>query len=211
MRKPYLFLLLVIALAWIGEAACKKSDSSVGQAAFAAPDYPLAVGNSWKYKVTDFYSKVTDTLDLSITDMQALPDGTKIYRCDISQNGILADSGAFTAGNNTLAYSGLNPNAYSYFGNFKLKFPFTPGDRWIGFYPNDTVHVVSEANPVTILGQAYPHAFSLKRGFALVGDYSLVQFMLLSPGVGVINQNINIFNGGPSQNQGFDLISYRIQ
>ena len=91
-------------------------------------------------------------------------------------------------------------------------FPFHSGSQWEGLYPpNDTVKVVSEIDSTKILGQEYRHVFSLKRAFALQGNYSMVQFMFVVPNIGVVNQSVDIFNGGPTQNQSFELISYKLE
>jgi hypothetical protein len=73
------------------------------------------------------------------------------------------------------------------------------------------VRVISEIDSTKVLGQEYQHVFSLKRAFALQGGYSLVQFMLVAPEIGVVNQSVDIFNGGPAQNQSFELISYTLE
>jgi len=211
MRISLTCLLLFAACPFFILPGCKKSDqSSFGKASFPAADFSLAVGDQWVYRVTDYYTNATDTLILSVTRLQAFPDGSKKYRCDIIQKAAVVDSGAYSISNNILTYQGLNPNQYSYFGNFKLQFSFGSGSQWIGFYPADTVKVISELGSTKILGKAYLHVFSLKRGFALLGNYSMVQFILIAPGVGIINQSINLFDGGPGQNQSFELISYTL-
>ena len=207
-----LYLALITGWLLLLTAACKKSNpTTAGQANLTAAEFPLAVGDQWVYQVMDFYSNTTDTLTLSVIGMQTLPDGGKNYRCHIIENGALVDSGAYIADNDTVSYQGLNPNQYSYFGDFKFQLPFHSGSQWIGFYPNDTVRVISEIDSTTILGQEYQHVFSLKRAFALQGEYSLVQFMLVAPNIGVVNQSVDISDGGPGQNQSFELISYTLE
>ena len=192
-------------------AACHKSDSGpAGQANLTAGEFPLAVGDKWVYQVMDFLQNTTDTITLSITGVQTLPDGGKNYHCDIVQNGALVDSGAYIVDNDTVSYHGLNPNFYSYFGDFKLQFPFHSGSKWMGLYTLDTMRVISEMDSTKVLGKEYRHVFSLKRAFALQGNYSMVQFMLVAPNIGVINQSLDIFDGAPAQNQSFELISYTI-
>jgi hypothetical protein len=193
-------------------AACKKSsNSNAGQANLTAPEFPLAVGDQWVYQVMDFLQNNTDTLTLSITGTQALPGGEKKYFCSITEDGVLVDSGAYTVDNDTVSYRGLNPNSYSYFGDFKFQFPFHSGSQWKGLYLGDTVRVISEIDSTDILGQQYRHVFSLKRAFALQGNYSMVQFMFVVPNIGVVNQSVDIFSGGPLQNQSFELISYKLE
>ena len=207
-----LYLAFIAGCLLLLAAACKKSNSkTASQANLTAAEFPLAVGDQWVYQVMDFYQNTTDTLILSVIGMQTLPDGGRNYRCNIHENGALVDSGAYIVDKDTVSYQGLNPNFYSYFGDFKFQFPFHSGSQWVGAYPEDTVRVISEIDSTKILGQEYRHVFSLKRAFGLQGNYSLVQFMLVAPNIGVVNQSVDIFDGGPSQNQSFELISYSLQ
>lgn len=207
-----LYLVNIAGCLLLLTAACKKSNpTTAGQANLTAAEFPLAVGDQWVYQVMDFYENTTDTLTLSVTGMQTLSDGGKNYRCNILENGALVDSGAYVVDKDTVSYQGLNPNSYSYFGDFKFQFPFHSGSQWVGLYPEDTVRVISEIDSTKILGREYQHVFSLKRAFALQGNYSMVQFMVVAPNIGVVNQTVDIFDGGPSQNQSFALISYTLE
>lgn len=207
----YLYILNFTASLILFATGCKKGDQGLGQVSLTPAEFPLAVGNQWVYQVTDFYANTSDTLTLFVAGLQTSPNGKKTYHCDIFQHTAVVDSGSYSVSGDTISYQGLNPNGYSYFGNFKLQFPFSSGSNWIGFYAVDTVKAISRIDSTTLLGHKYQRVYSLKRGFYLQGGYSLIQFMLIASNVGIINQSIDIFNGASVQNQSFSLISYTLK
>lgn len=208
--KKVIFILSILAIVFI---SCKKDDCSDGtpeaEVGFEVADFPLAVGNWWAYKVTDFYGGNIDTCILEVVNKQMMND-TITYKCKYRFNEIVIDSLEFVAIGNELIYEGLNPN-YSYFGNFKFQFPFVEDDQWSGFYVPDTVSVTSIIDSFVIGGNEYSPIYNLNRAFYLGGGYSLVQFLIVSPGVGVVHQSIDLFDGANAQKQQFDLLDYHIE
>jgi hypothetical protein len=172
---------------------------------FQSIDFPIKVGNWWKYKVTDFYGGTIDTLIVEVVDKIT----NETYRCELRYNNSVVDSAIITVSETTLSYEGLNQD-YSYFGNFKLTFPFNDNDSWIGFYNPDTVVVTSVIDDFTINGMAFSPVYNLKRSFFLGGGYSLTQFMMITPEIGIINQSIDLFDGANAQKQNFDIIEYNL-
>jgi len=210
MRISYLHLLIATWTVLV-IAACKKNDQSLGDVSLKSTEFPLAVGDKWVYQVNDYNSNTSDTITLAITGSQSLPGNTTSYRCDITIHGAVVDSGTWLADGKIFTYQGLNPNSYSYFGNIKLQFPCTTGGNWPGIYPTDTVRLISRIDSTAILGREYHPVFSLRRSFQLQGNYSQVQNVLIAPNIGIINQSLDIFSGGPLQNQGFSLISWSLK
>jgi hypothetical protein len=122
---------------------------------FQSIDFPIKVGNWWKYKVTDFYGGTIDTLIVEVVDKIT----NETYRCELRYNNSVVDSAIITVSETTLSYEGLNQD-YSYFGNFKLTFPFNDNDSWIGFYNPDTVVVTSVIDDFTINGMAFSPVYN---------------------------------------------------
>jgi len=187
--------------------SCKKQKNTIinPSDAFKLSDFPLKINNQWRYQVTDFNLHTTDTLLLKIISESVLSDSSEKYYCQIYEKNNLIDSGIFKVMNNTLTYNGLNAN-YSYFGNFIISFPIAPKSYWIGFYPQDTVRLITVDSTVNINSIVYRNVFYIKRSFYLLGGYSLVQSVQICKNIGVINQILYLFDDAPVQNQSFQLI-----
>ena len=172
-------------------------------------EFPLMVGNWWKYKVTDFYAGTTDTLTVKVIGVEDSSVNTKRFSCLLFMKGLVVDSSEIVISENEISYKGLNPY-YSYFGNYKLVFPIALNDEWVGFNNPDTIRVVGVSENVEIEGTLYAQIYSLKRSFFLVGGYNLNQLLLISPKVGIVNQSIDLFTGASAQKQTFSLIEYSL-
>lgn len=199
-------LFLMTCLLFVVLLSCDKDPIiNNGSNGFQSTDFPIKVGNWWKYKVTDFYGGTIDTLVIEV--MNKIDNEN--YHCELIYNNSVVDSALINITETTFTYEGLNQD-YSFFGNFKLSFPFNEDDNWVGFYNPDTVVVTSEINEFTINGETFSPVYNLKRSFFLGGGYSLTQFMMVAPKVGVINQSIDLFDGANAQKQNFDIIEYNL-
>jgi hypothetical protein len=199
--KKVAILLIVISIC-IG---CGKNNENSSNS-FKQEEFPLAVGSWWKYKSTDFISRNIDTLTLKIKSIQL--NGT--INCEIYNNkNVLVDTGIFIKEGSKIQYKGKNA-VYSYFGNFVLKFPFAPEENWIGFYNEDTVRAVGYVENLTINTVKYDKLYTLKRSFYLIGGYSWVQDIIVSPNIGVVQQNYKEFDFGLIRQKNFSLIEYYI-
>jgi hypothetical protein len=184
--------------------SCNKESIDV-ENGFQSTDFPIQVGNWWKYKVVDSYAGTTDTFIVQVVAEL----NKESYRCELRYGSSVVDSAIIAMTETTLSYEGLNQN-YSYFGNFKLTFPFNEDDHWIGFYNPDTVVVTSMINDFVVNGVSYSPIYNLKRSFFLAGGYSLTQFMMITPEIGIINQSIDLFDGANAQKQNFSLIEFNL-
>jgi hypothetical protein len=204
MKNVYFTILIGVVLLL---SCCKKNNNN--QNTFTNSSYPLAVGNWWQYQVVDFLGGTTDTVMLSAVSV--VSDGsTKDYKCNLIKNGMIIDSGHFIVSDTALAYHGSHPS-YSIFGYFNFKFPFTSGQKWSGTMPADTFIVAGVDKSLKILGNTYSPDYSLTRR-VFVPEYSLIQIMDLTPGVGLIDQSIDIQSDTAAwEQEGIQLISYHLQ
>lgn len=207
MKTVYYLLFGVFIL--IALIACKKNYGVISSAnVYKISDYPLKLNNQWRYKVTDFYSGTTDTLTLQIISVKS-SDSELDWFCTLSEKGRIVDSGKYVQTQTQVSYIGLNKN-YSYFGDFIFSFPIAANSLWIGFYPVDTVKLISIDSNLIVNGIKYDDIFYVKRAFYLIGNYSLVQKLQIAPKIGIVEQTISAFNGALPQNQNFSLIDYKL-
>lgn len=200
--------------------ACEKDDELIDKpvksvnsdtivaAVFDQNDFPIKVGNWWRYRVVDSNFGTLDTLIISVD--RVLDANESQFFCKLKMGGEFVDSSVVTINADSLVYDGLL-SFYSYFGEFKLKFPFQVDDVWRGFSVQDTVRAISQVDDFTYAGVTYPSIFTLKRSFFIDNTYSLTHFMILAPGIGVINQSIDLFDSGNVQGQNFGLIDYHLE
>lgn len=200
--------------------ACNKDDDFISQPVkpissdtivtpvFDQNDFPMDVGNWWRYRVVDSNFGTIDTLLISVD--RVLDINESKFLCNLTLYGEIVDSSVVTINADSLVYDGLL-SFYSYFGEFKLKFPFQVDDTWRGFFIQDTVRAISHVEDLTYGGVLYPSIFSLKRAFFIDNNYSLVQFMLIAPNIGVVNQSVDLFDNGNVQSQNFGLIDYHLE
>ena len=202
--KAILFILSILIFLF----SCHK-DLAAPTNSFKQEEFPMTVGSWWKYKSTDFISKNIDTLTLKIKSIQ-LNGTTNTINCEIYNNkNVLVDTGIYIKEGSKVQYKGKNA-VYSYFGNFALKFPFAPEENWIGFYNEDTVSAVGYIENLTINSVKYNKIYTLKRSFYLIGGYSWVQDIIVSPNIGIVQQNYKEFDFGLIRQKDFSLIEYYI-
>jgi hypothetical protein len=201
------YLLIIITSLTI-VSCCKKSNpNDIATNQYTKSDFPIKVGNWWRYKQGDFLANTTDTFILKVVSMRNLN-----YFCNVEQNNKIIDSALITLNDNEITYRGLNTN-YSYFGDFQIFFPLSVGDKkeisLIGVGLGDSMSVISLTQNVKFLGNPYDIYF-LKRKVAGPG-YSLLQTLSISKGIGIVENSINYFNGAPVMNQTLQLIDYKIK
>lgn len=203
--KTYIITILFVLII----AACCKDKVAAPDAVsgFQKDDFPISVGNWWRYQVIDAMQQTTDTLTLKVVDFD-LSQST--FTCQIIQHNQIVDTGYFIISSNRIEYKGINQN-YSYFGNFTLTVPFQVGSSWIGDNPKDTVSVLSKVESFEINGNVYTPIYNLKRIYNLLGGYRLIQDFIVLPKVGIVYQSLDIADGFPLQKQGFQLIDFEVQ
>lgn len=200
--KPVLWMSAALLFCF----ACKKSDE--GNLLFNKDQFPLKVGNWWRYDVHDFYAQSTDTL--LITVISKTDNGSDAeYKCSLTKHGIQVDSGYFKTTNSSIEYRGLYP-LYSHFGDFLLRTPFNIGDKWSGLYLKDTLSATARVPSFKVLDKTYEPVYTLERIVTLPG-YSMTQDLFVTPNVGIIYQSLDIHDGSATgQKQTFQLIDYKV-
>jgi hypothetical protein len=193
----------------LGNDGDGNHSDTVNALTFNEADFPVKVGNWWKYLRVDFNFNTVDTLLVSVDSLNNNTT-SKEYFCKLYRNEQLVDSSKIIVGKDSLVYRGLNLG-YSYFSEFKMKFPFQEGSTWQGFYPTDTVMAISSVEDFNLSGQNYDVIFNIKRSFNAGNNYSLTQFIILSPGVGVVRLSVDLYQNGVNQKQNFSLIDYHLQ
>lgn len=192
---------LIILLIGIG---C--SHENIPPTSFDATGYPLNLGNWWRYKVTDSIRNTTDTLLLKLTHKMSQNDSI-IYRCDLEKRGSIVDSAQIIFSKSALSYTYLGNN-YSLFGEFKLKLPFYTGETWKG-NGIDAIDVLSFASNYDVLGKKYDVYF-IKRSASSFGYY-VTQNLQVASGIGIVSQNLLLFDGFNFVKQRFELIDYQLK
>lgn len=190
----------------------KSFDPTIDESTFDVHDFPLQENNEWTYLLKDFYTNETDTLIIRIID-KTFKNDTTAFLCHLYLNNLnnLVDSAVYELNSNSLSYSTQRSDGYSYFGNFILNFPFSESSYWVGAHTPDTVKVIKEEESSRILGKDYKNVFYIKRAYYLGGGYSIVQTLQVSPGFGIVKQNIDLFDGFNAQKQSFELIATNFQ
>ncbi len=190
-------------------SSCSK-DNTTADNSFNKENYPIKVGNWWKYRMDDVYYG-TDTLTLKVLSSYNKSD-TIFYLCDIfNSKGILIDTGKYTLTNNYIEYRGRN-SSNSYLNNFNFKFPFKPKDFWFGPYRYaDTIKVIGYADSAKFFYRTYRPIYTAKRIYEEIGSY-LIQDFILSPNVGLVNMSYVLgFAGGIDKQRSFALLEYNVK
>jgi hypothetical protein len=202
MRKSNFLIIIFLCSAFY---SCKKKAQN--SQVFTSSSYPLAVGDWWQYLKSDG-GNTSDTITLSIVS-ESVNGTIKDYKCNITQGGIVIDTGHFTQSDTSLAYSG-NPY-YSVFGFFNLQIPFKEGQEWPGVYPNDTIKVAGVADSFEAYHITYKPVYALRRVFN-DPHYSMVQLIFLTPNIGLTNQSIEIQSDTAVQtSEVLFLLNYKLQ
>lgn len=173
---------------------------------FSSDDFPVKVGNWWRYKRVDMLSNYVDTITLNVIDV-TISGSKKEYKCYVEKSGLVLDSAILTLDENSVKYASFNTN-YSYFGDFNLVTPFSPKSNWTNLTDADTTKVISFSKGVMILGNPYDIYFT-KRISSEPG-YSLNQTISVAKNIGIVENNINLFVGAPLQRQNLQLIDYEL-
>lgn len=187
--------------------SCKKHNPVVNPDpvnAYQKSDFPLAVGNWWRYRKIDVLASYIDTLVLTVISSSTVGK-SNIYLCYIQENGMNVDTANFVTNDTVISYKAKSD--YSYFGDFTLVMPFTVNTIWGSAL--DSSKVISYTDSVHVLNNYY-NTFFIKR-VASSFEYSEVQTITIAKGIGIVMQNLNIYIGGPYQNQNLKLIDYHLQ
>ncbi|MCW3128217.1 MAG: hypothetical protein JWO03_3875 [Bacteroidetes bacterium] len=202
MIRIAILLLFILSL-----ASCHKSTTPTDT--FSRNDFPMAVGDWWRYQVIDVNAP-TDTLLMTVIASSG-NGSTKDYTYTIYKNAYhrTVDTGHFIISDTGLSYNTTNPY-YSYFGSFNLKLPFQKEQQWVGSLPHDTITAVGRAAVVKIMGKDYGPVYTLNRK-AISSHYRNLSGIFVAPHIGIIYQDVSIeIDTAVPQKQTFLLIDYNL-
>lgn len=191
--------------------SCKKEykikKSNVKQ--YKMENFPVAVGNWWKYRHTSLQNVNADTIELRIESSEQINDTSK-FNCIFRSNNIIIDTGAFYKYGNRISYYGADALT-SIFSNFTLQFPILSNSTWVGSFPGDTCVVTGKVDSTKILGAPFYDVYTLGRDYNLLGGVFYNQSVFLSANVGLIHQSFYLNNAGFIDRGTFHLIDYEIK
>ena len=99
------------------------------QPVFKISSFPLNVGNWWRYRVQDFFSKSMDTILVKVVSLKT--EGTnKLFICHVELYNEIIDSALITLSDSVISYKTFNIVGYSYLAEFYLKYPMAYGYAW---------------------------------------------------------------------------------
>jgi len=211
MRNYTFFLVLLFLVSCndnnINNGTDNKKDENI-QPIFKISSFPLNVGNWWRYRVQDFFSKSIDTILVKVVSLKN--DGAhKFYFCHIELNNEIVDSAQITLSDSVISYKTFNIIGYSYFAEFYLKYPFSYGYAWHGVNQNDSLSVAPYNQDISILGKHYK-TYYINRYFREY-HYNHVQSIQISENIGIVRQNTSIYSYSYNQLQEFLLIDYHLE
>jgi hypothetical protein len=163
---------------------------------FEIDEFPLAVGNKYRYSVIETGTRYVDTLTMEIIDSKEGEFYVNLQRWKIF--GGKQDSALFKLSSNEISYKGLNTQTnYSFFSDFKLKFPMKVGSKWVQSFPGDTIRVISIADSIVYFDRKYFDVFFLKRIYVdnALG-IRLIQTLEIKPGIGILKQSFYLIEEG---------------
>ena len=202
--KIYLTIATIILI--IG---CGKQTENPAQ--FMTHDFPLKVGNKWVYQVSYNSISYLDTETVSIVNMQTLPNDSVVYTINVSiKNSSNISTQYISVKGDKIVYNSIYEDSPP-FGFMLLKLPCKQGDYWTGGSPHDTTRVVSLTTTQLVNGQNYSNVYFLRRT-AFSNGFNDLETYQLSPNVGLLQYNVNIFDSGSGifRNTSSTLINYQI-
>lgn len=207
----YLFFLLGL-LFLLSVISCHKNTPQVTP--FTTSDFPIKVGNKWVYQVNYYLDNYIDTQTVTIINKQPLSNDSVLYTTQVSFNHI---SGTWTQYlltiGDTIVYNPVNEGATP-FNYTLLKCPISPGNKWKDIGPRDTLQG-TELLPSYQLStrESFKNVYYLKKSVRYLAGYSNVETILLSPGIGIVQYNMDIIDSanGVQSNTNSTLISYQLQ
>jgi hypothetical protein len=167
----------LIPLALIILLSCHKEKTNTGTAC-----YPLAVGDSWTYQVTNFPATQTDTAVFQIVSVSSVNSNT-IYTTQTSIHGVVVDSGTITQSSAGYTYYGDNGiqtfAGSGLFDGWVLNCPLQPGASW------GSERVISSGQSLSISGSSYSNVFIITQNEVTPGG-PVIDTLYVAPGIGIL-------------------------
>lgn len=198
-----LYILLVISVLGL---SCKHNVTE------PVPDKPIAdfpntVGNFWVYSVLYGSSVQPETVTVRIVgDTTILGNmSVKIWQ---TTNGLYIDTTFVRGSSDTIDF------IPKYFvdlneGWTRYVFPLEVGKTWRGNYAFDDTSTVVEIDTVSGNAGTFPNAFLVKES-AWSYNFRLWVSTWMVPKVGIVRQNIVVYNFGPLTKTSWELLRYDV-
>ncbi|MBX7241227.1 MAG: hypothetical protein K1X92_05705 [Bacteroidia bacterium] len=205
MKKRMSVFMLMVAL--VTGACCNRHIEP--EPIFTAEDFPLKVGNWWRYRVTDSLNNTVDTLFMRIDSMKIMND-EKHYFINTIQ-GSQIGGGTFIVFSDTLII--YEPSQNYNFPIFTLRFPFGVDSFYINriYGKRDTLNILSYEKEYQLFGKKYP-AFHITSSMWLINIAGrATNDMRISPKIGIISNDNYFDHQAGTQDIKLELIEYHIE
>jgi|GEM_PF-4729921 len=151
-------------------------------------DFPLQVGDSWTYNVTDSIKNFNDTVTVKIKNVNYLPNGIIrylwLYRFTNKIDSLYLERKI-----DTLIFVPISSDGF-YNGISKLVLPLKVGNRWGGI--GDEAGSIDSIDTITAPGGIFNNVFQAMQAGICCNDYSLIQYWI-QPEVGIVEEINSIF------------------
>lgn len=185
-------------------SACDEDEPTQPSNQFELKDFPLKIGNWWKYQVIDSLNNTQDTLLIKVSG-DGYNNGFHNNVLKVFLKDSLIGSSKIVSSENTITFFKNDTSKiwnYFSFKDFFFKLPLSVGNKW------DTYIVESYNENVDILNHKY-------NGFKIVNTMDNmpgadVNIYYISPNIGIVS--ISEYSGGfgPRIKMFLKLIDYKI-
>jgi hypothetical protein len=189
--------------------SCVKEKNVTRAVGINIDQFPLAVGNQWRYHHFWWLAPILeDTVILTIDSMAHIGVGDKYYGFI---KGTSSYSGAviFTKYGNQISIDGTIPSVNP-MGNMTMTFPIKDGDKWTGTSPQDSFKIHTIAKSFVNVWDTFSNIYYVSRHYLcdtalITGNY------MISPNIGFVHLTINEQYLNALQNyQNYDLMDYKL-
>ena len=151
---------------------------------FTAEDFPLKVGNWWRYRLTDDENNTVDTLLMRVDSVE-YTDGESRFYCSFIKNNI-NERGQIRKRDSVIYFY---PLQYQPITNFTIGVPCGVDSFFINRVNGvDTVRVLSYEKEYELFGKKY-EVFHVKGSMILPGYGRGTNDMRISPDIGIISND----------------------
>lgn len=205
MKKLLLALLAFAALYYLQSCGCKGCEGELG--GLVINSFPSAANYQWVYQVTNDSTGVMDTATFIITSEASTNSDSTVYKTQTKVGNTVVDSGTLLQTPNSFTYR--PSGTQSLFEYLKLVYPILINGSWQGYYTGDSLHVIAADITQQVLNSTYPNVYELSRSYIPPGIYAVTATVYLAPNVGIIQEQITIYNGaGGNTSRTIKLINY---
>lgn len=180
---------------------------------FTKSDFPVTVGSYWIYQCHDYHIDLEYNVTHKIEWAETLNADTQIIHYTLySPNQSVRDSAIGILTNSGFTYLGVKQTNYSVLGDFRIDFPFSKNDKWVGVNQNDTLQVVLHADKFAVSANTYEAVFYLYNYYRKSLNVRENE-IYLSKGVGIITKNLRKENGNSQLDEvrSYTLLDYHIE